>query len=178
MRMTEISKEYASALFELAKEQGEERAFYTALRQIQKEFDAEPDYMLLLSAPNIPIRERHALLEQAFAEQAPEYVLSMVELMCEKGHIRAFHDCVQEYKTLYQAFCSVSSARVVSAVELTDSEKEALLRKLEKLSGHTVSVQYELDAALIGGIVIYMDDKIIDGSLRTKMKELKEVISQ
>lgn len=175
--MKEISREYAQALFELAKEQGNEQEFYFALLDMKKEFDAAPDYAQVLSSPNIPTHERCALLEQAFAEQVPEYVLSLVKLMCEKGHIQIFGDCVKEYENLYHAFCSVISVRVVSAVELTDSEKESLIAKLEKANACTVQAQYEVDSALIGGVVIYMDDKIIDGSLRTKLKELKEVIA-
>lgn len=175
--MKEISREYAQALFELAREQGGEQEFYSALLDMKKEFDAAPEYVQVLSSPNIPAQERCALLEQAFAGRLPEYVLSFVKLMCEKGHIQTFGDCVKEYEGLYHSFCSVVSVRVVSAVELNDSEKENLVAKLEKANACTVQAQYEVDSSLMGGIIIYMDDKIIDGSLRTKLKELKEVIA-
>lgn len=176
--MTEISKEYAAALFALAREQNRGQEFYSALLSVQKELENIPEYVQILSAPNIPAQERCGLLEQAFAAVVPEYVLSFLKLLCEKGQIRLFSDCVKEYELLYQAFCKVSSARVVSAAELTEAEKRILQDELERISGHSVTAQYEIDGALIGGMVVYMDDTVIDGSLRTKLKELKEVMTE
>lgn len=174
--MTETAKEYAAALFELAKETNEEKTFANALTVIQSVFSTNPEYMDLLSSPNIPVRERRSLLEKAFAGHIPEYVLSFTELLCDKGHIREFGKCVQEYEKLVKAFASVSSARIVSAVPLTGPEKTALIKKLEKISGHMVTAQYEIDESLLGGVVVHMDDTVIDGSLKHQLKEVKEVI--
>ena len=117
-------------------------------------------------------------MEQAFADQVPEYVLSFTQLLCANGHIQQFHDCVSEYESMYKALSSVSTARVVSAVELTDGEKSALINKLEKLTGHTVTASYETDDGILGGVVVYVDDKVIDGSLRHRLKEVKEAIGE
>ena len=176
--MTEISKEYAQALFELAKEQNSEKEFALALNTVAKELENAPEYAELLSSPNIPIDERKALIEQAFSEHIPEYVLSFTQLLCENGHIRDFGNCLREYEELYRALESISTARVVSAVALTNQQKEVLIRKLEKISGNKITAVYEVDATLLGGLTVYLDDKVIDGSLRRKLKEVKEVIDK
>ena len=176
--MTETSKEYASALFELAKETGSEKEFRTAIQTILSELSGNPEYMDLLSSPNIPIRERKSLIEQAFAAHVPEYVLSFTELLCEKGHIHEFDKCANEYDELYKAFESISNDRIISAIHLTDEEKSNLVSKLEKTSGHHVTAQYEIDKTLLGGVVIHMDDNVIDGSLKRKLREVKEVIGK
>lgn len=176
--MTQTAKEYACALFELAGEtnDGSEKKFADALSIILNEFKSNPEYIDLLSSPNIPIGERRAVLEKAFAGYVPEYVLSFTQLLCDNGHIKDFEIYVKEYEQLVKAFSSVSNARVVSMIPLTDSEKEALLKKLEKISGHHVTAKYEIDESLLGGMVIYMDDTVIDGSLKHQLKEVKEVI--
>lgn len=115
-------------------------------------------------------------MENAFAGKIPEYVLSFTQLLCEKGHIRDFEKCTAEYEKLFKALQSMSNARIVSAIALTDSEKSALIKKLEKMSGHIVTAQYETDSKLLGGVVIYMDDTVIDGSIKHQIKEVKEVI--
>ena len=74
------------------------------------------------------------LLDQAFGEQVPEYVLSFTKILCEKGHIRQFSACVEEYENLHRAVSEVSAARIVSAVELTKEEKAALMKKLKDLT--------------------------------------------
>ena len=176
--MPEISKEYASALFALAKEQHREKEFLDALREMETAFSRSPEYALLLSAPNIPMRERKALLAQAFADRVPEYVLSFAELLCEKRHIRQFTSCVEEYEKLYKELSSVTDALIVSAVALTEQEKESLVKGLERRSGKSVAARYRVDESLLGGLTVYMEDTVIDGSLRHKLKEIKEVIDK
>ena len=61
-------------------------------------------------------------------------------------------------------------------MELTGEEKAALVQRLAALSGHTVEPTYEIDGSILGGVVVYMDDRVIDSSLRHKFKEIKEVI--
>lgn len=176
--MTETSKEYATALFELAKEAGSEKEFRAAMQMILSELSENPEYMDLLASPGIPFNERKALIEQAFAAHIPEYVLSFTELLCEKGHIYEFGKCVKEYDELYKAFEAVSNARIVSTVPLTKQEKSNLIAKLEKISGHRVTAKYEINTTLLGGVVVYIDDVVIDGSLKRKLKEVKEVIGK
>lgn len=176
--MTEISKEYAEALFALAREEGKEAEFLAALRAINDEFLAFPEYSALLSAPNIPAEERRGLMEQAFAASVPEYVLSCVELLMDKGRLNLLGECLKEYEKLYQALCAMSKARVVSAVALTEDEKKALIAKLEKMTRRQVEASYEIDAAILGGVIVHLDDKVLDGSVRHKLKELKEVIGK
>ncbi len=176
--MTQISNEYAGALFELAREQGRAGEYSSALALIRRELDAQPEYIELLSSPNIPVEERKGLLERAFGAHVPADVLSFTQLLCEKGRIRTFGECADGYDKLYKALEAISSARIVSAVELTEDEKNALVSKLEKLTGRNVLPCYELDPSLIGGAVIYIDDTVIDGSLKSRLKEIKEVIGR
>ena len=104
--------------------------------------------------------------------------MSFLELLCEKGHMALLHDCYREYDALYRAFSGRSVARIVSAVALTDEQKAELIARLEKMSRHQVKAHYELDESLLGGVIIYMDDRIIDGSLRRKLREMKEELGE
>lgn len=63
---------------------------------------------------------------------------------------------------MYKALSSVSSAHVVSAIELSNEEKTALIEKLEKLTGNTVAAEYEINESIIGGVIVNIDDKVID----------------
>ena len=174
--MTEISKEYAQALFELACEQGAEKEYFNALELIAAELEQTPEYTTLLSAPDIPLDTRKELIADAFGGRVPPHVLSFLQLLCQQGRIRELKNCVPAYGELYKALESISTAQVISAVPLTDDQKKALVIKLEKISGHRVSATYEIDETLLGGLTVYMDDKVFDGSLRRRLKEIKEVM--
>ncbi len=176
--MTEMSKEYATALFMLSREVGREKEYLKALNKVMAAFDEEPDYLEFLSSPAIPVKERLTAIESAFATLLPEHVLSFLQLLCEKGRIRGFKEAVEEYDRLLDAFENISVAKVKSAVALTDKEQERLVEKLEKMCGHTVTLVCEVDESLMGGIIVEVDGKVMDGSLRSRLHEVKDVISR
>ena len=107
----------------------------------------------------------------------PEHIVSFISLLCERGRIHEFSECVKEYKELCDASKRISTAIVTSSVELTEAEKEKLVKKLEKMSGRTVIADCRIDKSLIGGLIIEMDGTVLDGSVRSRLKEVKEVIS-
>lgn len=174
----ELSKEYGTALFSLACECNAEQEYGMALEDAEVAFKENPEYLDFLACPSIPMSERMGAIDQAFADSLPEHVVSFVKLLCEKGHIKDFFECSSEYKKLLDASMRVDKARVTSAVELTDSEKKQLKEKLEKKSGHSVELECFIDKSLLGGLVIEIDGNIIDGSLRHRLQEVKDVISR
>ena len=89
------------------------------------------------------------------------------------GRIHTLKDCISDYKKLSEAADGVSTAEVISAVELTEDEKTALKSKLEGLCGHRVELDCSVDKSLIGGVKVTVDGKVIDGSVKQKLHELK-----
>ena len=65
-----------------------------------------------------------------------------------------------------------------SAVSLTDRECIELTKKLEKISGNTVSLDCHVDPSLIGGVIVEMNGRVMDGSLRHRLREVKDVINR
>lgn len=175
--MTEISKEYGTALFMLACEEGKQRCYADALEHIRQAFLENPLYAEMLASPGIPLRERLDAIDAAFADAVPEHVLSYLKLLCEKGRISCFVESVGEYRALLDASERVSNAKVISAVELTDAEKQKLISKLEQINRGKVHAEYAVDETLMGGLIVEMDGKIMDGSLRHRLYDVKEVMN-
>lgn len=176
--MTEMSKEYGTALFMLGCECGAQKEYAAALETVSAVFRKFPAYIDFLSSPNIPMSERLTAIEQAFSPSLPENVVSFLQLLCEKGRIRSFDGCVQEYNALLKASEHISTAKVVSAVELTQDEKKRLQAKLEKMCGNPVIMDCSTDKSLMGGVVIELDGKVMDGSLRRRLHEVKDVMGR
>lgn len=174
--MTEISKEYACALFMLAAEENLEKEISEALRSISGILKETPEYLDLLASPNIPLSERLQAVDEAFSNNMPEYAVSFLKLLCERGHIRLFHKCVSEYEELYHAADGISTAKVISAAPMSKNEKAALKEKLEAYTGHAVIMEYSVNKALLGGVIVRIDGKILDGSLRRRLHDIKEVM--
>ena len=176
--MSDIKSEYAKALFMLAAETGNGKEYRNALDVVLEVFENNPQYPEFLSTFAIPLDDRLNALEAAFSEAVPREVLSFLKLLCEKRHIGEFSECAQQYNAMYDEICEVSNAKVTSAVELNDDEKTSLEAKLEKMSGHKTLVEYVVDKSIIGGLIVEMDGKIMDSSLRKHLKDVKDVISK
>lgn len=173
--MAQVINEYAEALFELSGEAGITKEISAALDTVLNAVDGNPEYLDFLSSPNIPKSERVAAIEQTFSGEH-EYVVSFLSLLCEKGRIREIRECISEFKQLCDAADKISVAQVTSAVELSESQKAALTAKLQKLCGNRVVLDCKTDKTLMGGIVVSVDGKIIDGSIRNQLHQLKEVM--
>ncbi len=175
--MNDIGKEYGAALFMLASEQNACEDYAAALRTVKESFIECPEYTELLSSPSVSLGERLSAIEQAFADSVPEHVLSFLQLLCEKGRFNCFEEAMAEYNSLLDASKRISNAKVTSAVELTSDEKQRLTKKLECMCGGKVNIEYFIDVLLIGGLVVELDGKIMDGSIRHRLRDVKEVIS-
>ncbi len=178
MIMTQISREYAAALFMLACEEKREAEYKKALEIVEKEFKNQIEYIDFLASPSIPIDERLDAIDAAFSNVLPEYVLYFLKLLCEKNHIESIFECILEYNNLFDGMKNVSNAKVKSVVELSETEKEALQKKLEKISGKNVNMNFEIDSSIGGGLIIELDGNIIDASIRRYLKDIKDVISK
>ena len=176
--MTELYKEYSQALFMLALEDNSQKKYLEELKEIKDTFSQNPEYMELLSSPAIPLSDRKKVIDEALKDNYSQHIVSFIKLLCDKKHILSFDLCVDEYEALLDNFESVSVAKVKSARELSAQQKDELIEKLRKISGHDVVLDCETDETLIGGLIVEIDGKEIDASLRKRLKEVKEVIKR
>ena len=175
---TELCREYAEALYALAVENHREKEYLEALDQVVALLDENPEYMELLACPAIPRAERDGLLAQAFGSIVPEQVLSFIQLLCAHKRIRGLKDCIEEYRLIYQTAVAASTAQVISAVPLTEQEKERLAAALNARLGRTVTLECTVDESVLGGLIVRVDGMVLDGSLRHRLRTVKEVMKQ
>ena len=176
--MTDTSKSYADALFSLALETNTVYETLMALKEMRNGIYATEGALDLLASPSIPKDERCAVLEKAFGDVQPEHVMSFIGVLVQHGHIRELDDCLEAYTQLHDEHCRLSTAYVTSAVELTAGEKAALIEKLTRRFQRTIHLECAVDPSLLGGLVVKVDGKVIDGSLKHKLHEIKEVMNR
>lgn len=174
--MTQTIKEYAEALFCLAKEENRLSEISDSLDTVSKVLNENPEYLDFLTSPNIKKEDRIQAIEDAFSGSIEEYVVSFLCLLCEKGRFDSIHICISEFKAFCDMVNRVSVAQVTSAVELDENEKSALKAKLESVCGNSVILECFVDPSVVGGLIVCIDGKIIDGSIRNKLHELKGVM--
>ena len=175
--MTTTSREYAEALFELAVQDESIKETSDGVVTVVSALRQTPAYRSLLASPAIPKDDRLNALDSAFRGKIPEILLALLRMMVSRGHISAVEGMARDYEELARVYRGEAEAVVTSAVPLRESEMVALRQKLEKKLARSVVLRCQTDPALIGGLRVEVDGRIIDGSLRNKLDEIKEVMN-
>ena len=176
--MTSVAKDYAAALFMLGAEENRLDGFCADIQLVRDMFRENPEYIDLLASPALDSAEAEQIVCQAFQDSVDADVLSFLHILCQRGHIRQIDECCQEFETLYKTSKNISTAHIVSAVALSADQQTALKAKLEKALGRTVELVCRVDDTLMGGLTVTVDGKLMDGSLKHRLNEVKEVISK
>ncbi len=174
--MTDIVKEYGKALYELSEEESLQSEFLGELRMLSKIIGDSPEFISLLSAPNISKSDRMDVIDKAFANRFHEYICSFMKLMTLRGHSRYILPCFDEYERLWYENSGIVIADVKTAIELTPSEKNRLHEKLEKYIGKSVEMRCTKDKNIIGGISVMINGVLSEGSVKARLDSLRETL--
>jgi len=175
--MISSSNDYANALYMIAAENGQLDEFMSDLSVIKKVFGDNPDYALLLTSPNIPKSERQAVVDAAFGGKVDKNILNFIKVLCDHNKIDKLDECIKDFKALKKSAENRLTARVYTAVPLEENQEQALKEKLQKKFGCTVKIKTVIDKKILGGARVEIDGKVIDGSIKRQLKDLREVIT-
>ncbi len=175
--MTTTSREYAEALFELAAPENQLEETSAGLETVVSAMMQTPEYRALLASPAISKEERLNALDAAFRGKIPDVLLGVLRMMVARGHVAALNRMAEDYNELSRQYRGESVAIVTSAVPLKEAEMVVLRDKLVKKLGRRVTLSCHVDPSLIGGVRVEVDGRVIDGSIRNKLDEIKEVMN-
>ena len=176
--MVSTSNDFAVALFMLAVEKDRLKEFNNDLNTVKAVFAENPDYAVLLSSPGVPKKERVALIDTAFGGNVCEDIVSFLKVLCEHNKVIMLFDCIRVFSDLKKQAENRVTTRVYSAAPLEEEQISKLKDQLTKKLGSTVKIKTQIDKTLIGGIKIEFEDKVIDGSIKKQLHDIKEVISE
>jgi F-type H+-transporting ATPase subunit delta len=161
------SHAYAQALLELATEPWM-KGLHLANRRLH-----EQHAVARLEDPAIPADVKTRLLASVLADVSPQ-VMAFVRALSADGDLNKLDTICEEFESLVVRRSKYVLAHVRSAVPLTDDERTALEQTLAQRFGGSLETEYEVDPALIGGVVVRVGDEVIDGSLAGKLSALRE----
>lgn len=172
--MTRAGTVYGQGLYALAQEEKLEAHILQELQTLDTAFEEEPDFLKLLASANLPKDVRIGILEDSFREKVHLYVLNFLKLLTEKGYIRQFPDCYKAYRAQYNAQMGILEVRVVSAIALTDGQKERLTEKLTGITGKKICLICREDPAVLGGVRLSYDGVQVDGTLQSRLTAMEK----
>jgi len=169
-----VAGRYAEALYDIASKQKMVDKIEAELKAVEAVIEENADLQKILYHPQITAKDKKELLDLLLKGKVSETTGNFLALLVDRRREAFFGDIVAEFVNLANAARNIVAARVTSAVELNDREKGKLDQILGRLTGKKVQTSYAVDPSLIGGVVVRMGDKIIDGSIKTRLATLKE----
>jgi len=175
--MSDVAKVYGEALYSLAADEGLEDRILVGLRELETAIRDNPGYLSMLSSPTLPEEERKRLLAQAWEGHLHSCLLRFLYVLIDHRRMTALPSVITEYEALYRTAHHISVAKVSSAVPLSDAQHEALRLRLEQKTGGRVELDCRVDPALIGGLRVEMNGLRFEGTVRARLDEMKEILS-
>ena len=174
--MTQIGNVYAQGLYSLAKEEGLEKTILQELKVLQQAFGENPNFVKILSAPNLSKRERCGILDDSFRGKVQPYVLNFLKILTEKGYMRHFPDCCKAYVRQYNEDNGILPVTAVTAVAMTEDQQKRLSQKLSQVTGKTVELQCQIDSACLGGVRLDYDGRRVDGTVKNRLESISNLL--
>ena len=174
--MTAQANVYGQAFYTLAKDENCERQILEELSTLDESFSDTPDYLRLLSAPNLSKEERCQILDSAFRGKVHPYVLNFLKILTERGYIRLFRDCFRIFREEYDRDHGILEVKAVTAVVLSDSQRARLSAKLSSVTGKTVRLLEQVDPRCLGGVRLDYDGKRVDDTVAHRLASVSTLL--
>jgi F-type H+-transporting ATPase subunit delta len=164
---------YAAALTEMATAEGVLERVVSELRDVKNVLESNDQLRTHLTDELVQVEARQKTLEALFAGKAHAVTTQFVGMVIGAGRGRDLAKIVDAAASRASGSTGVGMAEVRSAVALTDDQQRRLADALAKVVGGAVSLKVVVDPSVVGGLVATVGDKVIDGSVRNRLDELK-----
>jgi len=169
-----VATRYAGALFDLALESGSLDAVNTDLKRFAQMIEESADLRRLIRSPAFSAEEQlravSALLDGA---GIGGLVANFIKVSAKNRRLFILPDVIRAFSQLLARHRGEVSAEVTSAEPLSDKHVSELKAALKASLGKDVTIDATVDPSLIGGLIVKVGSRMIDGSLRTKLNSLK-----
>ncbi len=119
------------------------------------------------------IHKKQEIIDEVFKNEIGSEVLNLLKILADKGRFSEFKNIFEEYKKLQDEKNGVKSVTVISAIELKDEYKSQITDALAKRINKKINAAWQINPEIIGGLVVKIDDDIIDTSIKNKLDNLR-----
>lgn len=169
-----IAEKYAVALLQVAQEQKTVDAIASEIQTIQKVVESQADLKATLEHPRVKAHEKLESLKRSLGKKLSTTMENFLLLLIMKKRIKHLKVVADHYERLCYELKGKAIARVLTAMPLTGMQKDTLTHKLSEMFGMTVEVKEEVKPNLIGGMMVYLGDQRMDGSVLGQLERMKQ----
>ncbi|TGL61282.1 ATP synthase F1 subunit delta [Leptospira ognonensis] len=178
MSLSKVPKVYATALLELAVDANSVEATEEELTQIVSALSADESIRHYFLSPVVDPIEKEKAAFKALSGKTSEIVTNFISLVVRKSRYQFLPDIVEEFCAGVDKLKNRSSLRIISKDLLTPEQKDKIIKSLTANFKRDFRVHESIDAHLLGGFRLFVDDYLIDASIRYKLDGMEEALLQ
>lgn len=165
---------YAQGLFQMARAEGLLDRAEEELTRLQKAIETHASLKEFLSAPDISPEGKKSALSEIFGQSLSPLLLHWVETVVDQGRQRKLPAMIEAFCRLAEEAREKVTAEVITSIPLPEDLARRFEEELSRVTRKRVFVKPFVDESILGGVIVKLGDKVIDGSLRHRLEEVKQ----
>jgi len=174
LNRTTAAKRYAKALFELLAEKDQLDSGYSDLQQLRRIFEDNPSLSTVLSNASLELDKREAMVADLKRDASP-YIQNLIQMVFDYDRMDIMVAIIEQFQVLYDEKQQIVYADVTTAVTLVGNQADVLSQTFAKRVGAKKAIlRCQVDASILGGAIVKSAGIVYDGSLQTRMNQLRQ----
>lgn len=169
------ARRYAQAVFQIGAEHDSLEQWYDDLSAMAAALE-DGELVAFLDAPQVSVERKVELIGNALGDAVTPLAANLLSLLASRGIASILPDVVESYQALLDDHRGVERAEVVSSVPLDDEQQQRVSDLLEGMVGKQVRLNSRVEPSILGGFVARVGDRVIDGSARTRLDQMRRRI--
>ena len=177
-RELSLARVYSRSILELAEEQGQAEAVLDELMELVKYLDRNPEFEQFLGSPLVEAEDRGRTVEKALRGRASDLLVDSLQVVNRKGRLGLLRAIAEGYRIEFRDLRGIADAHVRTAVPLSEAMRTRVRESVARFTGKQPFLIEKVDPSLIGGIVIEVGGRKIDGSVSSRLRELGQSLER
>jgi len=169
-----VARSYAEAIVNVATKTNDVESVVSELEEIDRDLRVVDRRLYsFLGSTSVPAEAKSRVLEEGLGGRASATVVRFLHVLNAHGRLGLLEAVAKDARSIWDRKQNRKPVLIQSAVDLDDSQKSAIHEKVARMIGATPILSYQVDASLLGGLVIQVGDELYDASIRTKLSLMK-----
>jgi len=174
-----IARRYAKALIQIAVDQKLVEEYYNELAGFSLALESSPEAARMLVDPGIRIEAKREVVKDLVARLGISKTIGdFMLLLLDKKRLDFLSQITDSYRSFADQAAGILRSTITSALPLHDAQVNDIRSTLEKMTGKTIILDVATDPSLIGGVVTRIGDKVLDGSIKTQLTKIQDILQK
>ena len=178
MIINEAASVYAKAMFDVSEEMGKTDEVLKQFSSAIKTVRGNHELFTVITSPVVKADDKKDIIQKVFEGTMEQYLINFIKILIDKNKIFLINDIFNRFSNMVDEKHTIERGIVVSAIKLGDEEISKLEESLSKKFSRIIELENKVDPSIIGGILVRVGNKEIDGTVKGKMKGLNKELSK